>query len=751
MCKFRYIFSLLFVSIVNWSFAQTNIPINRVLTTNQLSDYLNDETKKELSSNYKISETILAGYFRQKFAERFFYDWNTFPSRFENYNLIYENSQAHKSRADDHLQKFAAKTSWVLPLNYLNGEKVNAYAIRHLARQHKMVDIAFEYFYENKNPRYFQYFIDQRNSLNEALLDGKYEKMDDGNGTYESFRCGYRVLNWLMIHNMFLSEKAYSNHDQLITIATLLQHGSILYEENKKYQPGNHQTRGVSALAMIAILLRDFKGTDLWYTRAMERLGDHLEKEVNNDGFQFERSVHYHISDIENYFYVYQLAQINNIEVDAAWKRKIESLFSTLVKIAYPDKTAPVLQDDTDKVWAEKNDISGTLTLGYLLFNDPTMGYFATNKVDEFLYWFLQKKQLDKLGSIEQKKPTIGSLEFPDTRYYIMREGWNINDKMMIISAGVDPYKPDHQHGDILGVQAMANGQVILPNYQVNYPIADYQFFKNSMVKNVALVDNELQGKDWTGNQGGSGFGKFKMLPNPITIAWQSNNNFDFFAGSHNGFENVGVRYSRQVIYVKNDFWIVKDNFKAEFSHEYKQVWQGHYSLELQPNLIRSNFPDASGCDIYQLIPTDKVTNSGTRGKQWSVVSKEGEKNFSFITLIYPYSGYNNRIDELSKQLDLKGWKLNALNFKAEGIQLHSLSKENEAYLFNLRKIKLNGLEIIFDAETDIFLQQLEKTTIIQSVSYMNSVVTSTKINSTGNISKKKFNLSPGETIIFDN
>ena len=113
----------------------------------------------------------------------------------------------------------------------------------------------------------------------------------------------------------------------------------------------------------------------------MKLLEEHLVKEINNDGFQFERSVHYHISDIGNYYYVYQLAKTSNIEVNPFWEEKLKSLFTTLTKIAFPDKSAPVLQDDTDNPWAEKNDISGALTLGYLLFEDPSMGYFANNYV----------------------------------------------------------------------------------------------------------------------------------------------------------------------------------------------------------------------------------------------------------------------------------------------------------------------------------------------------------------------------------
>jgi hypothetical protein len=455
---------------------------DKVVKISELKHYLKDEVQSKINSNGDISEADLALYFRQKFSERFFYDWESFPERFETYNAIYNVQQAHKSLAQDHMQKFAASTPWVLPFSTLKGNPVNAYALRHLARQHKMLDVAYQYFYTNKDTTYIQYFVDQMHSLNVALEKGAYEKIEDGNGVYEVFRSGYRILNWLSIHNMFLGEKAYSDSEQLATLATLLQHGSHLYERNASFKSGNHQTRGMSALAMLSILLRDFEGTDLWYERAMNRLEEHLLKEINDDGFQFERSVHYHLSDIANYFYVYQLAKISNIQVDEVWEQKLESLFSTLVKIAYPDKSAPVLQDDTGNPWAEKNDISGAMTLGYLLFDNPEFGYFAAEKVERKMYWFLKKNQLERLKSIKSKKPAYASLEFPEPHYYIMREGWNASDKMMIISAGLDAEKPDHQHGDMLGVQAIANGKIILPNYQVRYSLPDYGFFKNSLV-----------------------------------------------------------------------------------------------------------------------------------------------------------------------------------------------------------------------------------------------------------------------------
>ncbi|MHA7941520.1 heparinase II/III family protein [Formosa sp. 3Alg 14/1] len=720
------------------------IPSNRLLNIEELTSVIKPEVRSALEANGAINETRLAEYFRAKFSERFYYDYKTFDARFKTYNALYNNEAYHKERALDHYNKFPDFAEWELPFNYLSGGPVDAYALRHLARQHKMVDIAMLYFNDGKDPKYIRYFVEQMRSLNYALESENFETIEGGNGVYEVYRAGYRITNWLWIHNMFLSDKTYTDADQIQTISTLLQHGQDLYENNTNFSAGNHQTKGMSALGALSILLRDFQGTDAWYDRAMLRLSEHLEKEINPDGFQFERSVHYHMADINNYFYTYQLTKINNIKVDQAWEDKLKSLFTTLPKIAYPDKSAPVLQDDTRTPWAESNDISGALTLGYLLYDDPSFGYFATNKVEQSMYWFLTNKQVEKLNNIEKKRPEYGSLAFKDTEYYIMRQGWDTNDDMMIISAGVDAEKPDHQHGDILGIQAMANGQVILPNYQVRYSLKDFDVFKNSMVKNVALVDDELLGKEWTSNKGGSGFGKFKNLPTPKTIAWNTNDEYDLFVGTHDGFENIGVNYSRQVIYVKDEFWIVKDNFKSDATHNYKQVWQGHYTSELGSDLIRASFPDAVGSDIFQLNSTDTAETSGANGKNWTVITKEKQQNFDFLTVILPYQGYNNGIDNTQKEITLKSWKVLTFPWGTNGDDTTLLAVNGACFAFGIKEMSLKGITVDTSVETDLYLSEKDNKLHVR---LLGDKATTIIVNKNDSL---KATLKPGESHIFN-
>ncbi|MFB1004447.1 MAG: heparinase II/III family protein, partial [Bacteroidia bacterium] len=269
---------------------------------------------------------------------------------------------------------------------------------------------------------------------------------------------------------------------------------------------------------------------------------------------------------------------------------------------------------------------------------------------------------------------------------------------------------------------------------QVRYSLPDYEQFKNSMVKNVALVDDQLQGKKYKGNKGGSGFGKFGLLPTPTTIAWETNENFDLFVGSHDGFEASGVNYTRQVIYVKDEFWIVKDNFTSDATHAYKQVWQGHYTPEGTPDLLRSSFSDAKGSNIYQLNSVDTAISDGVHGKKWNVVSKADQKDFEFITVIRPYDRYNSGIDPTKNKIG--DWRQNELSFDAKGYNLKSLSKGNEAYLFGVSAMKIETTEIQFNSPLDCYMTTVDNEIEIYSLSIETNTI---KINNNTR------NLLPGE------
>ncbi len=603
----------------------------------------------------------LAKYFKEKFSERYFFDWKNFANRFAEYNQMYSGREDfHKKDAAKHLELYPATTHWKIGFRNLKGEVVAAYPYRHLTRQHKAGSIALMYYYTG-DKKYLDYIPEQAASLNAAFNNNQYETIEGGNGAYEVYRAGNRMFNWLQVHQILLASDEYSTSQQLEMVRTFLHTAAQLYYDNPQYQEGNHQTRGMSALAMLAFLFPEIKGADLWKERALKRLEEHLEKEIYPDGFQFERSVHYHIDDIENYFYTYQLAYLNGIELNPVWGTRIKSLFDVLMKLAMPSKKAPVLQDDTDSPWAEYNEIDKTMALGAVLFEEPDYLYFASSKVASDYYWFLKPEQLARLNPVSNREPQLGSCHLPETGYYVMRNGWDMDDLYLIVSAGISPQKLAHQHGDMLGIQAYANGNMVLPNYQVRYYLEDLAEFKNSWVKNVALVDSVPQGRQWKGNKGGSGFGQFGILPIPQVIVWESNRNFDLFVGKHNGNQFLGVETFRSVIFVKEGFWVVKDHFIASSAeHSTQQVWQGYYDVEKEGKHIRSVFPNGAGLEIIQLgNAAEKISKASARGKGRSVFEKTFQDETSWITLLFPFKDFEERlVVEDYNQFKVRDWNI---------------------------------------------------------------------------------------------
>jgi hypothetical protein len=99
-------------------------------------------------------------------------------------------------------------------------------------------------------------------------------------------------------------------------------------------------------------------------------------------------------------------------------------------------------------------------------------------------------------------------------------------------------------------------------------------------------------------------------------------------------------------------------------------------------------FPDARGCDILQRKPTDGIIYDGVRAKNRTVISKKNKNNFAFIGVIFPFTGYCNRIDELSIDMELSGWLLNQSMFECKGAEPIVLSRNKEHCFFGVNTIK---------------------------------------------------------------
>lgn len=562
------------------------VPRNRLLTdTELLAQFTGAQSVGARACDFlRKGDTVsarktLSEYFGSRTSPRFFFEKNEVKARSREYARLFPGDiRDAKKRTDDFIKTYGADVDWMIPGRDLRGRPHTPNTIRGLARQREAFNLAVRFFQENENPQILRFLMTHVRDFAADFEAGKVETGD--NDVFERFYGGHRMRTWIMMHQLLLASPLYSADDQVLMLKLILLHGAKLADQSKSFNWGNHQLVGLVALYELSVMFPEFKAAAGWHAQSRKLILEHLEKEIAPDGFQAERSSHYHKLDVINYFLVLQLARLNGETLPPVFQERFKKMFQAMAAVAMPNKHMPILQDVADYLDIDSDRSDEEMSLGSLLFADRTLRYFARNELPASFYWYLDRNAVSRYQSINPSVPAFKSLALPQTGYYVMRTGWDSQARYLLIDGGLAADKPDHSHGGVLGVIGYAIGGVVLPNYPVRYSDKSFKDMKNSLAKSVALVDDVLQGRGWTENLARTGFGRWATLPKPTVNYWVSGSVIDYFDATHDGFQSAGVNYSRSIVFLKPDAWLVIDNFTSSSSHRYQQIWQGDYKIE---------------------------------------------------------------------------------------------------------------------------------------------------------------------------
>ena len=582
------------------------IPRNRLLSDGELLRQLRSPKAIVSSAAALMSKgdttaarALLISHFMERATPHFFFAAKDVKDRIREYARLFpKDIEGSNRRGNAFMSTYGADVDWMTPGKDLRGKAHTPNTVRYLARQWEAVNFALRFFQEDENPEILRFLMAHVRDFASDFSAGKVETGD--NDVFERFYGGHRTRNWIMMHQLLLASKRYTVDDQILMLKLLLLHGAKLADQSKQFNWGNHQLVGLVALYELAVVFPEFEASEKWHSQALKIILQHLEKEIAPDGFQAERSSHYHKLDIANYFLVLQFARLNGEELPPVFHERFRNMFGAMAQLAMPNKSLPIIQDVSDSVYVRMDRIDEEMSLGALLYNDRSFRYFARNEFPASLYWFCDRDAVKRFRSLKPGKPLGTSSALEQTGYYVMRGGWNEADPYLLIDGGLAKDKPDHTHGGVLGVIGYAMGEVVLPNYPVRYSDTMFDVMKNSLSKNVALVDDVLQGRGWIPNRARTGFGRWDTLPTPTVEQWIISPDFDFLAASHDGFNNARVSYKREIIFLKPAGWIVLDDFSSQSEHRYKQIWQGDYRIVPAEQRAERTLRDG----FIELVPT---------------------------------------------------------------------------------------------------------------------------------------------------
>ncbi len=384
-----------------------------------------------------------------------------------------------------------------------------------------------------------------------------------------------RVANWLW--GWYFFKDSHSIDDELAErfLKSVLVHGKhisnnpeIVCFQGKRFTT-NHYLSDLMGLVYVGLIFPELRDAREWLLAGVSGLAEEINKQVHDDGSDFESSIPYHRLVLELFLYPALLCRLNGVDLSDNYWTKLEKMCQFAAAYTKPDDEAPQIGDADDGrlhilsdygSW-NRRDHRYLLAVGAELFEREDLRE-AAGKRWEDAYWLTAT--LRREGFLPVRKSSgestraLPSSAFEDSGFYIMRT----DDDYMIVSTGKVGTNGlgNHKHNDVLSFELCAQGTTFIVDpgtYLYTPDPVARNLFRCTAYHNTVQVD----GAEMNGFDPGALF-SMRETACPRVIAWESNSRFDYLEAEHQGYCGLAdpIIHKRRIHFDKeNALWLIKD------------------------------------------------------------------------------------------------------------------------------------------------------------------------------------------------
>ncbi|HEX8455704.1 MAG TPA: alginate lyase family protein [Pyrinomonadaceae bacterium] len=536
-----------------------------------------------------------------------------------------------------------------------------------------------------------------------------------------SLEVAFRATSWLWAlqffkHSMHLTPALYAR-----ALKFLYLHARHLETNLSTYfSPNTHLTGEALGLVYLGTLLPEFRAARRWRTTGARILFQELERQIRPDGVYFEQTSYYHRYTTD--FYLHFLALVRAGRDDDAGARdehvmreqsgarrareelsapelradvleeKLQLLLDHLMYLTLPGGTTPLFGDEDGGrlAWFDErphNDFRSTLATGAALLRRGDYKYVAREATEETL-WLASASALADFDALDARAPAYDSRAFPAGGYYVMRDGWTAESNYLLLDCGPHgSLNGAHAHADALAILALAaRGRHLLVDsgtYTYTGSSALRDRFRSTPAHNTLTIDGESSSVP-------DGAFRWRTQARADCRRWLTHARFDFFKGEHDGYLRLAApaRHLRSVLFVKGDYWIVRDRVETTAAHAYELNF--HFDARADASIdatggaesIRVAAPDAAaGLDLFTFAPGGGAWRKAEalHSARYGAATEAPVCTFEFagdapeaeaFTLLVPRAGaHTSHI--CARELEAVGGR--AFEFTGEGARQHDL------------------------------------------------------------------------------
>jgi len=458
-----------------------------------------------------------------------------------------------------------------------------------------------------------------------------------------SLEVAFRAISWLWALHFFRDAEALGPRLFLRALKFLYLHARHLETYLSTYSsPNTHLTGEALGLFYLGTLLPELAQAARWRKTGASILTAELPRHVRPDGVYFEQSTYYSRYTADFYTHLLVLSKANGAQVGLEVGERLEALLDHLMYITRPEGTTPFFGDDDGGrlVMLDEraaNDFRAALSTGAVLFGRADYKFVAREVAEETL-WLLGPGGVESFDRLEAREPAETSRAFPEGGYYLMRDGWTSDSNYLLMDCGPHGWlNCGHAHADALSFDLAARGRTLLIDpgtFTYTGSAEERDCFRSSLAHNTLAVDCE------SSSVPGGPF-DWKHVARAAVRRWTSRERFDYFEGAQDGYARLSspVLHTRSVLFLKGDYWIVRDRVESKGAHRYDLRF--HFAADADPVLERVGESEAvreeSEIDRAGLELFAFVGSAGTWRKEPGFVSscygsREGASVFGFST-----------------------------------------------------------------------------------------------------------------------
>ncbi len=406
-----------------------------------------------------------------------------------------------------------------------------------------------------------------------------------------SLEVSLRAMSWIWAFQFFRESEYFTPEIFQKALKFLHVHGRHLEKYlSTYYSPNTHLTGEALGLYYLGTQFPFFKRAEHWRNLGEEILFAELDRQILSDGVYFEQSTWYQRYTVDFYLQFLILKTLNGEGTSVSLQEKLsfktQQMLDFLMYITRPDGTTPIIGDDDGgrtlpHSSAQNQDFRAVLSTAAVVFGRGDYKNVAGAVAEETL-WLLGFEGLKSFETLREFSPEFKSKEFPKGGYFVMRDGWDSTDNFLLIDGGnMGGLSAGHSHADNLSIDLAAGGRTILVDpgtYTYHESIELRNYFRSTSAHNTVTVNDESSSEP---------NGKFNWLTSAESKVnkWISQDRFDFFEGSHDGYQRLedGATHTRSILFLKNDYWIMRDYVETLGEHEYGLNF--HFNIETKPEI----------------------------------------------------------------------------------------------------------------------------------------------------------------------